>query len=104
MEKVRLFSKLERIVAHSDEVEGILGDHAYQILIRARANLTRHRKTGEHRVVQVKGRVDHYVNLVGPAALSLEEGHLVSGFYRGPGAGEWKFVDGLHILRDAIVG
>lgn len=104
MEKVRIFSQLERVVAHSDEVEGILGDHAYDIFVQARTGLARHQKTGEHRITQTKGKVDHYVNLVGPAALSLEEGHLVSGFYKGPGAAEWKFVDGLHILRDAMKG
>jgi hypothetical protein len=88
MEKIRLQKSLERTIAHTDELESQLGDIAYGITVRARANLAAHRNTGEHKVTQTKGRVDHYVNLVGPAALSIEEGHVVSGFYAGPGAGE----------------
>lgn len=101
MEKVRLYSGLERIIAHSDEVEGILGDFSYDILLRARARLSRHTKSGAHRVTQTKGKVDHFVNLEGPAAMSLEVGHWVEGAFEGD---EPKFVEGLWILRDSIVG
>lgn len=102
MEKVRLYKGLERIIAHSDEVEGILGDAAYAITIRARSRLARHRRTGTHKIVQTKGRVDHYVNLEGPAAISIEEGHFLSGFYANTES--IRFIDGLHILRDSILG
>lgn len=104
MEKIRLRANLERVIAHTEELEAQMGDITYGITIRARANLAKHRRSGEHKVTQTKGQVDHYVNLIGPAALSLEEGHFVKGFYHGPGRGEWKFVQGLHILRDAIRG
>ena len=102
MERVRLFANLETVIAHTEELEAQLGDIAFGITTKARANLARHKKTGQHRITQTKGRVDHYVNLVGPAAMSVEEGHLVSGFYSGPGAGEWKYVSGLHVLRNAL--
>lgn len=101
MEKIRLYAGLERVIAHTDELESQLGDFAYSITLRARGNLARHHKTGAHRVTQTKGRVDHYVNLEGPSALSIEEGHFVGGFYA---SGVPRFVDGLHILRDAIGG
>jgi hypothetical protein len=94
VEDIRLNKTMERTIAHSDEVEGILGDHAYPVMIRARALLDRHRKTGEHRITQTKGQVDHFVNLEGPAAMSVEEGHFVGD----------RYVDGLHVLRDALGG
>lgn len=101
MERVRLFANLERVVANSDEVEGILGDESFEILTKARANLAQHKKTGSHKVTQTKGKVDHYVNLEGPAALSLEEGHFVKGSYE---SAEPTYVPGLNILKDAIGG
>lgn len=100
MEKVNIYKTAPRTIANSDEVEAILGDHAYPIMLRARANLSRHRKTGEHKITQTKGKVDHFVNLEGPAAVSVEEGHFTN-------AGDYavgEFVEGLHVLRDAIGG
>ncbi len=102
MENIRLFRILERTIAHSDEVESQLGDFAYGITLKARANLAKHRKTGAHRIVQTKGKVDHYVNLEGPASMAIEEGHFLSGFYENTESIRW--VDGLHILREAIGG
>lgn len=94
MEKIRLYKSLEKVIAHSDEVEGILGDFAFEILGRARANLVRHHKHGTHKVTQDKGRVDHFVNLEGPASLAVENGwHTKKG----------GFVRGLDILKGAIL-
>lgn len=94
MEKIRLYKSLERVIAHSDEVEGILGDAAYLILGRARARLAAHHKEGRHKVTQDKGRVDHFVNLEGPSSLAVENGwHTKDG----------GFVRGLDILKGAIV-
>lgn len=94
MEKIRLFKGLERTIAHSDEVEGILGDHAFLVLGRARANLARHADArGRNKVTQTKGKVDHFVNLEGPAPLATENGwHTKDG----------GFVRGLNILKGAI--
>lgn len=94
MENIRLFRSLERTIAHSDEVEGILGDFTFEILGRARANLARHHKQGTHKVTQDKGRVDHFVNLEGPGALAVENG------WHKKGGG---FVRGLDILKGAIL-
>jgi hypothetical protein len=94
MDKIRLFKNLERTIAHTDDVEGILGDFAFEILGRARANLARHHKHGTHRVTQDKGTVDHFVNLEGPAALSVE-----NGWHKKDGG----FVKGLDILKGAIL-
>lgn len=94
MENIRLNRSLERVIAHSDEVEGILGDHAYVILGRARANLARHHKHGSHKVTQDKGTVDHFVNLEGPASLAVENGWHTKG---------GGFVKGLDILKGAIL-
>jgi hypothetical protein len=94
MDKIKLFKGLERTIAHSDEVESILGDEAYLILGRARANLARHHKTGSHRVTQDKGTVDHFVNLEGPGALAVE-----NGWHKRDGG----FVRGLDILKGAIL-
>jgi hypothetical protein len=94
MEKIRLYKSLERVIAHSDEVEGILGDFAFEILGRARGNLARHHKQGTHKVTQDKGRVDHFVNLEGPASLAVE-----NGWHKKDGG----FVRGLDILKGAIL-
>ncbi len=95
MENIRLYNGLERTVAHSDDVEGILGDFAFEILGRARANLSRHADArGRYKITQSKGRVDHYVNLEGPAPLATEQGWHARGGH---------FVRGLNILKGAIL-
>lgn len=101
LERVRLYANLERVVARSDDVEAILGDETFEVTTRARANLAKHKKTGSHKVTQTKGGVDHYVNLEGPAALSLEEGHFVGGSFE---SDEPTYVPGLNILKNAIGG
>lgn len=95
MEKIRLYKTLERTIAHTDDVEGILGDFAFEILGRARANLARHSDArGRNKVTQSKGRVDHFVNLEGPAPLATENGWHTS---------DGGFVKGLNILKGAIL-
>jgi hypothetical protein len=90
----RLFSNLERVVAHTEDVEAGVGDATFLVTQIARERLSRHRHLGEHKITQTKGKVDHYVNLVGPAAVSVELGH------HNHWDGSW--VEGLHILDDAI--
>jgi hypothetical protein len=95
MEKIRLSKNLERIVAHLPELEEQMGDITYEkILLPARDNLARHHKTGAHKVTQTKGKVDHFVNLEGPASISVEEGHHA--------AHSGKWVKGLNILKDTL--
>lgn len=95
MEKIDLYSRLESTVAHSDELEREMGDETFKIFTKANANLARHRRTGNHRITQTKGKVDHFVNLEGDASLAVEEGWFADN-------GRW--VEGLHVLRDAIEG
>lgn len=115
----KLYTNLENIIAHSDEVDRILGDIAFDHFLRAKERLARHhhglgkamgesnlklsksakRNLGisdlsEHRVTQTKGKVDHYINLEGPAAMSVEEGH------HNHWNGAW--VEGLHIIKGAF--
>ena len=94
MENVKVYARVATVVAHSDELESILGDLTYEVFLDAKANLARHHKTGQHRVTQTKGRVDHYVNLEGPDALAVEVGHHHNKSY------EW--VEGIHVLTDAL--
>lgn len=96
MEEINLYSNLERSIAYTDDVEAALGDEAFKITLTARGKLASHRKTGEHRITQTKGKLDHFVNLEGPSALSVEEGHFSNSHT------EIIYVDGLHILRDSI--
>lgn len=96
MDNINLYARLESTIAHSDDIEAILGDEAFKVTTVARGKLAGHRKTGEHRITQTKGRVDHFVNLEGPSALSVEEGH-----WAGEGVNK-HWVEGLHVLRDSI--
>lgn len=92
MKVEKIYDNLEKVIAHSDEVEGILGDEAFAITVRARGILSAHRKTGQHRITQTKGGVDHYVNLEGSDALSVELGHHHNI------SGEW--VDGIGVFSE----
>lgn len=92
MEKVKIYANLEKVVARTADVDAALRRQAAVIASSAQAELSRHRKTGEHHIERTKGLVDHYVNLVGPAALSVEEGWLTD---------DLTLVPGLHIMRKA---
>jgi len=95
MENIKIYSNLERVLAHSVEMERILGDEAFKLTLKARSRLAAHHKTGNHKITQNKGRVDHFVNLEGRAPLSVEKGwHDKQG----------EFHPGLHILRGSIGG
>lgn len=93
MENIRLNKSLEKVIAHGDEVERALGDIGFGVLQRARSNLAKHHKTGSHKITQTKGNVDHYINLEGEAALSVENGWHTS---------DGLFVKGLDIVKGAI--
>lgn len=92
MENIKIYANLEKVVARSADVDTALRRQASVIASVAQAELARHRRTGEHHIERTKGLVDHYVNLVGPVAMSVEEGHF---------AEDGSFVDGLHIMRKA---
>jgi hypothetical protein len=93
MHKIRLFTHLERTVARGEECQAALYRQARVMQSVAQARLSRHRKTGQHRIFLSKGRIDHFVNLAGPAAMAIEEGHH---------APDGTFVRGLRILRGML--
>lgn len=86
---------LNRKIAKLAGVQAELSLHQHEIEARAQALLASHHKTGEHQITTSEGKVDHYVNLEGPAALSIEEGHF-NGY-----KGKRKYVEGLHVLTRA---
>lgn len=90
----QVFKNCNDLVAHLDGVTGAVVDAATPILGRARAGLAAHRDEGDHEVhLRLGAQTDAFVELVGPAAVALERGHYTRN-------GEW--VEGLHILRDAV--
>jgi len=91
MHDIKFRASLEKIVARLPELESQMGDIAFEKLTTpARARLVAHKKTGTHRITQTKGLVDHFVNLEGEAAISVELGHHN---HRGG-----EFVPGIHVL------
>lgn len=90
--------RINYIVSRENTVQAALAALASQIAGRARANLASHRQTGAAHITVTHGRVDSYVNLVDPAAVSIEFGHFVGGKYAGDTP---KYVPGLYILSRA---
>jgi hypothetical protein len=93
MNDVKLYKQLERIVARSDPTQEVLRRFTAVLASSARARLARHRKRGKHTITTRKGAVDHFVNLEGEAALSIENGWH---------ADDGSFVRGLDILKGAL--
>lgn len=90
----QVYKNCDSLIAHLDGVTGAVVDAATPILARARATLATHRDDGDHQVeLRLGAQTDAFVELVGPAAVALERGHYARN-------GEW--VEGLHILRDAV--
>ena len=84
---------VNRVVAR--EARPAVHEHALDIGVRAEGNLARHREHGRHRVTVTAGRkTDAFVNLEGPAPLSVEFGHYT-------GYKNREYVPGLRVLRDA---
>ncbi|OLT27746.1 hypothetical protein BJF83_17315 [Nocardiopsis sp. CNR-923] len=93
-----LYRSLERTVARLPGMGDAVHEHAEQIGDTARGLLAAHRSTGTARVTVTRGRVDSFVNLEDPNALSLEFGRAagVSDSGRAYGA-----MEGLYILHRA---
>jgi hypothetical protein len=95
MEKIKLYANLERTIARSAELEAQMGDITFdKLTVPARARLAAHRKSGDHKITQTQGDVDHFVNLEGTAAVAVEVGH------HDPHSGE--FVPGIHVLGRTV--
>jgi hypothetical protein len=61
----------------------------------ARGRLAPHRKTGQAHIEVSQGKVDAFVSLVDPAALSIEFGHYLGSEELGTNR---RFVRGLHLF------
>lgn len=88
---------LNRMIGKLEGVQLELELEAFKIYDKAVALMAEHRKTGEHDITMSKGRIDHYVNLEGPGALSLEVGHF-DGY-----KGRRRFVEGIHVLLRSLI-
>lgn len=91
----QVYKNCNSLIAHLDGVTGAVVDTATPILGRARARLAAHRDDGDHEVqLRLGAQTDAFVELVGPAPLAVERGHY---------APDGTWVEGLHVLRDAVV-
>lgn len=94
--------KIEKVIAVHATVQDRLDTEILQAATRAEAGLARHRKTGQAKIEVDEGRVDRYLVLVDEAgagaAMSIELGHRSVT----PGGDEVGYVEGLHILGDAM--
>ena len=93
MAKLAADRTINRLIAREAGPE--VAQHALRIGVKAEGLLATHHRSGEHRIEVDHGKVDAYVSLVGPAALSVEEGHF-DGY-----GGHRTYVEGLHVLRRA---
>jgi hypothetical protein len=87
-------------LSKDDRVQRALREHAKKVARTAKALLAPHRDTGAHKVEYVGhasiheyGHIDHYVELTGPAPISVEFGHRTEN-------GRW--VHGLYIMTRAL--
>lgn len=86
------------VVSHLDDCTHATHAKADEVADVAQVLLAAHRKTGEHEITTTHGDVDAFVNLEGPAVLSVEFGHLVKGKYE---RAVPKKVPGLYIITGA---
>lgn len=96
----QVYDNADEIVAHLEGVTAAVVElGAGPVLRRARALLAQHTgdgaPDGQHHEIQLRlgFQTDAYVDLVGPAAQALEEGHF---------GRDGAYVDGIHVLRRAI--
>ena len=90
---------LERRLAHQPGVRKAVHEAAKPIAAKAKARLAAHKDEGEHEVVLTRGAVDSYVELVGPAPLTLETGRAGGVDVNGRRVGA---MEPLRILRGAL--
>lgn len=92
---------MSKHLAMEPTVQQTLRAASLRILARAEALLAMHRDTGAHQIEYERiksekyGHIDHYVSMVGPAAVSVEFGHVAEN-------GRW--VQGLYIITRASFG
>lgn len=97
---VRLKSNraINKIVSHEVGVRDAVHQEAVSIAGRAERNLAPHHKTGRAHIEVGQGKVDSFVSLVDPAAISIEFGHFMD---NGEIEAEITYVPGLYVLTRA---
>ncbi|WP_458682287.1 DUF5403 family protein [Prescottella equi] len=100
---VRLYSPkaVHRKVAHLEGVKAAVRAQAEKTGAKAEARLAAHRHSGNAKVEVTSGKVDSFVSLVDPAALSIEFGHFYTWFDEQSETERGKWVEGLHIITGA---
>lgn len=90
---------IQKIVAMSDDVQDGLDDFQLEVALRAESLLRQHRETGNAKIELERGRIDRYVVLDDPAALSIEFGR--AGYIDPDTEEEWGGSPPLYILSRA---
>jgi hypothetical protein len=96
---VRVFDnkRTRGALARLPQVQAAVDELTLEIAVRAEALFASHDHPGGHRIEVEKGKVDGYVSLIGPAAVSVEFGHFAGGEF----GDDRVYVKGLHILSRA---
>lgn len=82
---------MNRVVSHTTGVRAEVAAEASRKAGQAKVKLLRHFKTGAHEVTVTHGKTDSFINLDGPAPLSVEFGHEDGD----------RYVEGLYIITGA---
>lgn len=88
-----------RAVARLPGVKGAVKDRAEILATRARGLLSAHRETGRAKIVVTRGRVDSFVSMEDPNALSIEWGRAAGTTSDGRRYGAMQ---GLYIMHRTI--
>jgi hypothetical protein len=96
---MRLYKRqsLNTVISHLEGVRKTVHDTAHEVEGKAQAKMSKHHKSGSHQVTLTRGDTDSFVNLEGPAPLSVEFGHFVGGYF-GEKQKKLQRVNGLHII------
>ena len=86
--------RIADIVAHMPEVVAAIHAERDKFAQIAEGIFASHDNPGGHKITTTDGTLDAFVNLEGPAPLSVELGHWTPG--------RTSFVEGLHIFGRAI--
>lgn len=98
---VILYRNLERTIAHLPGVKTAVRAEAEKLAGTARTRLAAHRITGTTQIEVTSGKVDSFVSMVGPGAVSIEYGR--SAFTR-PDGRYVGAMQGLYIISSLLGG
>lgn len=93
-------TNIDSLVAHVPEVKAAVRSERDKIAEIAKGLFAPHDNPGGHKITTSNGTTDAFVNLDGPAPLSVEFGHFARRCAHDTEIPD--FVEGLHILGRAI--